>query len=102
LRSIPLLVPNDLVEQRRIAAALADADDLIATLERLIAKKQAVKQGMMQQLLTGRTRLPGFTGPWRDVTIDEIARVTGGGTPSTRISSLWGGGIPWFTPAEIP
>lgn len=56
LRSIPLLVPNDLVEQRRIAAALADADDLIAALERLIAKKQAVKQAMMQQLLTGLTR----------------------------------------------
>lgn len=65
LRSIPLLVPSDLAEQRRIVAALADADSLIATLERLIAKKQAIKQGMMQQLLTGRTRLPGFTDEWR-------------------------------------
>ena len=36
---------------------------LIAALERLIAKKQAIKQGMMQQLLTGKTRLPGFSGP---------------------------------------
>lgn len=47
-------------EQHSIANAIAAADDLIATLERLIAKKQALKQGMVQQLLTGRTRLPGF------------------------------------------
>ena len=101
LRSIPLLVPSDLAEQRRIVAALADADSLIATLERLIAKKQAIKQGMMQQLVTGRTRLPGCDGEWTVVSIDSLARVTGGGTPSTRVSSYWGGGIPWFTPAEI-
>ncbi|MCK6058262.1 restriction endonuclease subunit S [Micrococcus luteus] len=98
-----LRVPMPRVEeQQRIASALADADELIAALERLIAKKQAVKQAMMQQLLTGRTRLPGFDQPWSEVTIGDLAGVTGGGTPSTRISSLWGGGIPWFTPAEIP
>lgn len=51
-------------EQRAIARTLADADDLIVTLERLIAKKQAIKQGMMQQLLTGRARLPGFYREW--------------------------------------
>lgn len=71
LRSIPLLVPGDLAEQRRIVAALADADSLIATLERLIAKKQAIKQGMMQQLLTGRTRLPGFTSGWTDIRLGD-------------------------------
>lgn len=101
LRSIPMLVPPRLSDQRRIAAALTDADDLIATLERLIAKKHAVKQGMMQQLLTGRTRLPGTSDNWVDSTLGAIARVTGGGTPSTRVRSFWGGGIPWFTPAEI-
>jgi type I restriction enzyme, S subunit len=53
-----------LSEQRAISAALDDVDDLIGTLERLIAKKQAIKQGMMQQLLTGRTRLPGHGGDW--------------------------------------
>lgn len=53
-----------MAEQCRIAGALADADSLILTLERLIVKKQAIKHGMMQELLTGRTRLPGFTEPW--------------------------------------
>lgn len=58
-------------EQREIGLALDDADKLVATLERMIAKKQAVKQGMMQQLLTGHTRLPGFTGGWKDVTLGD-------------------------------
>ncbi|OLT94388.1 hypothetical protein BKG60_19110 [Mycobacterium syngnathidarum] len=52
--------------------ALQDADDLVATLECLIAKKQAIKQGMMQQLLTGRTRLPGFSEPWRTETLGDL------------------------------
>jgi len=64
LRSIPLQLPETLEEQKEIAATLVEADVLIATLERLIAKKQAIKTGMMQQLLTGQTRLPGFEGDW--------------------------------------
>ena len=49
-----------LKEQRAIAAALSDADEWIASLDRLIAKKRDIKQAAMQQLLTGKTRLPGF------------------------------------------
>lgn len=51
-------------EQRAIATALSDVDALIAGLERLIAKKRDIKQATMQQLLTGQTRLPGFSGEW--------------------------------------
>lgn len=51
-----------LPEQRRIAAALSDVDDLIGALGKLIEKKRAIKTGAMQQLLTGQTRLPGFGG----------------------------------------
>lgn len=100
LLRVPLPTPAG-PEQRAIARTLADADDLIATLERLIAKKQAIKQGMMQQLLTGRTRLPGFSNEWLDCTLGDLASVTGGGTPSTRVDAFWGGEIPWITPAEI-
>lgn len=64
-----------LQEQRQIGAALADADHLVAMLERLIAKKQAVKRGMMQQLLAGGTRLQGFTAPWRDVPIAQAGMI---------------------------
>ena len=51
-------------EQRAIAAVLSDVDELIRSLEALIAKKRAIKQAAMQELLTGRTRLPGFGGEW--------------------------------------
>jgi len=50
--------------QAEVVAILDDVERHLATMDRLIAKKQAVKQGMMQQLLIGKTRLPGFTRPW--------------------------------------
>lgn len=99
--SFIISIPARRDEQKRISAALTDIDQWIEGLERQVAKRQAIKQGMMQQLLTGRTRLPGFSDNWVDSTLGAIARVTGGGTPSTRVRSFWGGGIPWFTPAEI-
>ena len=63
----------DLAEQTAVAEVADDLTTQIATLERLIAKKQAIKQGMMQQLLTGRTRLAGFTAEWRSTTIGSVA-----------------------------
>ncbi len=68
-------LPVSRQEQGRIAEALACCDQFIDALERLIGKKQAIKQGMMQQLLTGRTRLPGFTEPWREVELSTLARI---------------------------
>lgn len=59
IRNTVLLIPP-LKEQTAIANALSDVDALIAELEKLIAKKEAIKTGAMQQLLTGRTRLPQF------------------------------------------
>ncbi|MEK7352782.1 MAG: restriction endonuclease subunit S [Nitrospirota bacterium] len=53
-----------LSEQRVIAGALSDVDELLGALEQLIAKKRDLKQATMQQLLTGKTRLPGFRGKW--------------------------------------
>ncbi len=62
-------------EQRTIAEALSDADALIESLDELIAKKRAIKQGAMQELLTGKQRLPGFDGAWTISTIGEISTV---------------------------
>ncbi|MCL1849846.1 MAG: restriction endonuclease subunit S [Bacteroidetes bacterium] len=64
-----------LPEQRRIAAVLSDTDELIATLEKLIAKKRAIKQGAMQELLTGKRRLPGFSGKWMERKLGNIVEV---------------------------
>ena len=60
LHTLPVVLPKSTEEQQRIANALSDIDTLIANLEKLIAKKKNIKQGTMQQLLTGRKRLPGF------------------------------------------
>jgi type I restriction enzyme S subunit len=61
-------------EQRAIATALSDVDALLAALDRLIAKKRDLKQAAMQQLLTGQTRLPGFTGEWEENTIADLEK----------------------------
>ena len=88
-------------EQRAIAAVLADVDELIGSLEALIAKKRAIKQAAMQELLTGRTRLPGFGGEWGAVALGDIADIKNGGTPRTGVPSYWGGRIPWCVPTDI-
>jgi type I restriction enzyme S subunit len=71
IREFKISMPADTNEQRVMAAALGNADAMIVTLERLISKKQAIKVCMMQQLLTGRTRLPGFSGTWADIKLGD-------------------------------
>lgn len=63
---ITVALPESVNEQTAIATALSDTDALIATLDKKIAKKQQIKQGAMQQLLTGKKRLPGFSGEWAE------------------------------------
>jgi len=67
-----------LYEQGVIAAVLSDVDALLGALDRLIAKKRDLKQAAMQQLLTGRTRLPGFHGEWEVKRLGELFRFSGG------------------------
>ncbi|MFM2036465.1 MAG: type restriction modification specificity domain protein [Pseudomonadota bacterium] len=93
--------PQTETEQRAIAAALSDVDALIAGLEKLIAKKRDLKQAAMQQLLTGQTRLPGFSGEWGTKLLPELADIRSGGTPSTTDAAAWDGGIAWCTPTDI-
>jgi type I restriction enzyme S subunit len=61
-----------LAEQQAIADALSDADALVEALDALIAKKRDMKHAAMQQLLTGRTRLPGYTDEWEEVRLGEL------------------------------
>ena len=83
-----------LPEQRAIAAVLSDVDELIGSLEALIAKKRAIKQAAMQVLLTGRTRLPGFSGEWETKRLEEIATVTMGQSPPSASYNVGGDGLP--------
>lgn len=90
-----------LAEQEKIAEILSTWDKAIEKQTQLIQKLELRKKGLMQQLLTGKKRLPSFTGEWKKVKLGEIADIVGGGTPNTDINNYWNGTIPWFTPTEI-
>lgn len=79
---VPLPPTNE--ERTRIASALSDVDTLLATLDQAIAKKRDLKQAAMQQLLTGKTRLPGFCGEWQEKTLGELGATYGGLTGKTK------------------
>lgn len=64
-----------LPEQRAIAAALSDVDSLLSALDALLAKKRLIKQGAMQELLTGKKRLPGFSGEWETKKFSDLVTV---------------------------
>ncbi|QRN82041.1 restriction endonuclease subunit S [Chloroflexota bacterium] len=79
LDSIKVIIPPTLKEQKAIAEVLSDMDAYIDSLEQLIAKKRLIKQGVMQELLTGKRRLPGFTGRWEERQLGEIGEISGAG-----------------------
>lgn len=72
VKKLPICCPKNTKEQTAIATALSDTDALIATLDKKIIKKQQIKQGVIQQLLTGKKRLPGFSGEWVEKKLGEL------------------------------
>ena len=85
--SIPL--PPTKAEQEAIAEALSDADALIESLRQLIAKKRKIKQGVMQELLTGKKRLQGFIGKWELKPLGSLAKVQRGASPRPIDNPIW-------------
>lgn len=83
-----------LPEQKRISQVLGDVDALIQKLEALIAKKRDIKQAAMKELLTGKRRLPGFSGPWETKKLGDVATVTMGQSPSSNSYNTGGVGLP--------
>ena len=98
---IPIPLPPTLSEQESIAEALSDADALIESLEQLLTKKRQIKKGAMQELLTGRKRLPGFTGKWKVKQLGEISAIAIGRTPSRSKTEFWGRGHVWLSIADL-
>jgi type I restriction enzyme S subunit len=90
-----------LPEQTAIANCLSTWDKAIATQNQLIAQKELRKKALMQQLLSGKKRLKGFSGEWKEVSIKNIGKVVSGGTPSTDNQDYWNGNINWCTPTDI-
>jgi len=102
VRDFLLPLPSTKAEQETIAEALSDADALIESLEQLLTKKRLLKQGAMQELLTGKKRLAGFSGEWEVKRLDELGRWTGGMTPSMRNPDYWQAGtVPWISSGDV-
>jgi type I restriction enzyme, S subunit len=101
LSNLPIQIPP-LLEQCRIAEVLGVWDESIDLLERLIGRIRSRKQGLMQQLLTGKKRFKEFEGSeWENTFIKKIAKLTAGGTPDTNIFEYWNGDIPWMKSGDV-
>src|SRR5262245_6444065 len=102
LKALWLVYPVDKKEQRAIGKALSDVDALIESLQQLLVKKRHLKQGAMQELLTSKKRLPGFSGKWDVKRLDELGRWLGGITPSMRNPDYWQPGeVPWISSGDV-
>lgn len=98
-----LLIPvTDKTEQDRIAETLTFFDTHIANLTELIEKKKAIREGALEDLISGRTRIHGFSEKWVEYQISEITQtIITGGTPTTTRKEYYGGNIPWLSSTEI-
>ncbi len=90
-----------LEEQQKIAEILSTQDKVIELKEKLIAEKQRQKKYLMQQLLTGKMRLKGFSGEWKKIMISDVGEVITGSTPSRKEDELWGKGFAWISAKDF-
>jgi type I restriction enzyme S subunit len=100
LEKLPVLVPP-IGEQNRIAQILSTWDKAIGVTEQLLANSQQQKKALMQKLLTGKKRLPGFNSKWKIERLGDIADLNSGGTPKSGMESYYGGSIPWVSIADM-
>ena len=100
LKALELLFPPNKSEQRAIAEVLSDLDEWLSALVNLISKKQAIKQATLQQLLTGKTRLPGFSGSWKTMTLRELVEIRKGQLITSSEAIL--GSVPVIAGGKVP
>jgi type I restriction enzyme, S subunit len=93
LKNLSVPLPS-FPEQRAIAEAIADVDAMISSLDALIAKTRAIKQGVMQELVTGKIRLSGFMQKWETQKMRDIAKVTMGQSPDSHFYNANSIGLP--------
>jgi len=98
LKELEISLPTK-AEQQLIATALSDTDALIESLEKLIAKKRQIKQGMMHELLTRKKRLPGFSGEWKIKRLGDVCHISTGNKDVNEGNLL--GQYPFFTCARV-
>jgi type I restriction enzyme S subunit len=101
LRSFKIAIPSSTEERERIVGALQEVDSLIERTNSMIAKKKNIKQAAMQELISGKRRLPGFEGEWEEFSLGSVASMNSGGTPPTGRDDYYGGGIPWVSISDM-
>ena len=100
-------VPSELAEQQKIGAYFRNLDHIITLHQRKLKHVKDLKKSMLQKMFPKNgqeypeLRFPGFTEPWVQRKLSEVAEIVGGGTPSTNIPEYWDGDIDWYAPAEI-
>jgi len=101
IREFPLALP-DVKEQVVISGVLGDADTLIELQEKLLEKKRQIKKGAMQELLTGKKRLPSFRGDWTRRELGEVIdHCSSGATPYRGRPEYYKGNVNWITSGEL-
>lgn len=100
IRAIKAVLPL-IVEQHSISKALSEMDDLLSSLDQLIAKKRGIQQATMQQLLTGQRRLPGFSGKWHAVKARDIGLFRGGSGFPNRFQGETSGAFPFYKVSDM-
>ena len=88
-------------EQEKIAEILSTQDKLIELKQKFIDQKKQQKKWLMQNLLTGKIRLKGFSGEWEKVKLGDVCEIIGGGTPNTSNIDYWNGNIPWISSSDL-
>ena len=105
---IDLSVPKDIVEQKQIGAFIRQLDDLITLHQRKFEKLTNVKKSMLEKMFPQNgssypeIRFKGFTDPWEQRKVSDLAEKTyGGGTPTTSNEAYWNGDIPWIQSSDV-
>ena len=107
MANMELMMPKTMAEQKTIGQYFANLDNLITLHQRKYNKLLNVKKSMLEKMFPKNgsnipeIRFKGFTDPWEQRKLGELADIVGGGTPSTGVSDYWDGDIDWYAPAEI-
>ena len=104
---VSVMLPLSATEQQQIGTYFRNLDNLITLHQRKYNKLLNVKKSMLEKMFPKNgsnipeIRFKGFTDPWEQRKLGELADIVGGGTPSTGVSDYWDGDIDWYAPAEI-
>lgn len=101
LKFLVINLPTNILEQQAIGSTLMELDSLIAATQRRINALEEIKEASSQYLFVQEWNFRGYSSPWKQVKLGEIADIIGGGTPKTDEPKFWNGEIDWYAPAEI-